>query len=301
MTSAKELIKGAVDMHLHSGPGLVPRGFDYVEIVRAAIDAGMRAMVVKDHHLPNGSLCQLVQKYFVNEGENFNLYGGLAMGNPIGGVNPSMVEIALAYNTKVFWMPVMSAAYGRERLAWLREHHPEYRSGVPTASKSLEFDPPMSIIGSDGKLLPEVGTVCRLIAEGDAVLATGHISRRETELLLDEAVKQGVKKIVITHAEFFRDFSMEEMRSFAKAGFYVEHIITTVYSGKMTYDRLYELVKNTGTDKAIISSDLGQVGRPLPSDGLLKFIEEMQLRGLSDEEIRRITGYNQKYLLGIDK
>lgn len=299
MSTPEELIKGAVDMHLHSGPGLIPRGYDYVEIVRAAIDAGMRAMVIKDHHMPNGSLCQIVQKYFVHEGENFDLFGSLAMGNPIGGVNPSMVEVALGYNTKVFWMPVMSAAYGRERMEYLKQHYPEYRSGVPYATHELKFDPPMTITDSAGKLLPEVGTVCRLIAEGNAVLATGHISKKETYLLLDEALRQGVKKIVITHAEYFRDWTMEEMKAFADAGFYVEHIITTVYSGKMTYDRLYELIQNNGCNNTIISTDLGQTGRPLPSEGLKTFIAEMQKRGLSDENIRRITGYNQKHLLGI--
>lgn len=300
MADAKELLKGAVDMHLHSGPGLVPRGYDHIEVVRAAVDAGMRAIVIKDHHLPSGNVCQLIQKCFVKEDENFNVYGGLVLGNPVGGINPSMVEVALGFNTKVFWMPVMSSKYGRERMVYLREHYPEYRSGVPVSKNEMKFDPPMSIIDDSGKLLPEVGTVCRLIAEGDAVLATGHISRRETELLLDEAVKQGVKKIVITHAEYYRDYTMEEMKAFANAGFYVEHIVTTVYSGKMTYDRLCELIRNNGCEQTIISSDLGQVGRPIPCEGLRVFIEEMLKRGLSEDEIRQITGKNQRYLLGIN-
>ncbi len=299
MTDAKELLKGAIDLHLHSGPGLVPRGFDHVEVVRGAIDAGMRALVIKDHHLPSGNICQLLQKYCVKEGENFNVYGGLVLGNPVGGINPSVVEVALGFNTKVVWMPVMSARYGRERMDYLREHCPEYRSGVPKAENEMRFDPPMSITDGTGRLLPQVGEVCRLIAQRGAILATGHISPRETRLLLDEAVKQGVKNIVITHAEYFRDFSMEDMREFAAAGFYVEHIITPVYSGKITYDRLFELVKNTGAGRAVISSDLGQVGRPLPSEGLTVFIREMQERGLSNEEIRQITSLNQRTLLGI--
>lgn len=300
MTEARELIKGAVDMHLHSGPGLIQRGFDYVEIVKAAIEMGMRAIVVKDHHMPNGGLCQIVQKYFVNEDVKFNLFGGLAMGNPIGGVNPSMVEIALGYDTKVFWMPVMSAKYGRDRMVWLKENYPEYRQGVPTAGKELLFDPPMLITDDFGKLRPEVSTVCRLIAEGNAVLATGHIGRRETELLLNEAVKQGCKKIVITHAEYFHEYTIEEMKELANAGFYIEHILTTLYSGKLTYDYLYEMLRGHGLDHCIISSDLGQVGRPIPPQGILSFIEAMQQRGMSDEEIRKIIGENQKYLLGID-
>lgn len=300
MAAASELIKGAIDMHLHSGPALIKRGYDHVEVVRSAIDAGMRAIVIKDHHMPDGGVCQLVQKYFVKENENFNVFGSMAMGNPVGGVNPAMVEIALEYDTKVFWMPVMSARYGRERMAWLRENCPEYRQGVPAASKTLYYDPPMTITDDFGKLLPEVAVVCRLIAEGDAVLATGHIGRRETDLLLDEAVKQGCKKIVITHAEYFRDYSIEEMKAFEDAGFYVEHILTTLYSGKLTYDYLYEMLRGHGLKRTIISSDLGQIGRPLPAEGILAFIEAMQERGMTDDEIRQITSKNQRYLLGIN-
>ncbi len=297
-TEPKELIKGAVDMHLHSGPGLIPRGYDHVQVAKAAKEAGMRAIVIKDQHLPSGNLCKLLQTYL--GGESFDVFGGMVLGNPVGGINPSAVEVALGFGTKVIWMPVSSAKYGRERMAYMREHFPEYRSGVPKVSKPLQYDPPLSVLDGDGKLLPELGPICRMIAEADAVLATGHLSREETHALLNEAVKQGCRRIVITHAEFFKDYSVQEMRDFQRAGFYVEHILATLYSGKQTYDRLYELLQEHGCEKTIISSDLGQVGRPIPSDGILTFIDEMQKRGMPEEDLRLITGANPRRLLGID-
>lgn len=301
MKTPEELIKGAVDMHLHSGPGLIPRGYDHIEVAKAAREAGMRAIVIKDQHLPSANVCTLLQRYFDESGGDFRIFGGLVLGNPVGGVNPSAVEAALGFGTKVIWMPVSSAKYGRERMAYMREHFPEYRSGIPKAKKALKYDPPLSILDSDGKLLPEIGPICHMIAEADAVLATGHLSKEETRELLDEAVKQGCKKVVITHAEFFKDYSIEEMREFQKAGFYVEHILATLYSGKQTYDGLYELIRGHGCEKTIISSDLGQVGRPIPSDGILTFIDEMQKRGLSEEDILRITGSNPRSLLDLDQ
>lgn len=296
----KELIKGAVDMHLHSGPGLIPRGCDHIEAAKAAREAGMRAIVIKDQHLPSANVCALLQRYFDESGGDFQIFGGLVLGNPVGGLNPSAVEAALGFGTKVVWMPVSSAKYGRERMAYMREHFPEYRSGVPKAKKALKYDPPLSILDGDGKLLPEIGPICRMIAEADAVLATGHLSREETRELLNEAVKQGCKRVVITHAEFFKDYSIEEMREFQKAGFYVEHILATLYSGKQTYDALYEMLRNHGCERTVISSDLGQVGRPLPSEGILQFIAQMQERGMTDEELTLITGKNPRDLLGLD-
>ena len=300
MMRPEELIVGAADMHLHSGPALTPRGFDHVEVVRSSIEMGMRAIVIKDQHVPSGNICQLLQKYFVKEGENFNVFGGLVLGNTQGGLSPSVVEANIGYDTKVVWMPVLSAKYNKERMAYLAGKYPEYATGVPKPKNALKYDPPLTILDESGKLLPQISDICKLIADADIVLATGHISREETKLLLDEAVKQGVKKIVITHPEYFRDFTMEEMRDFTKAGFYVEHILTPLYSGKITYDRLYELIRNNGVERTIIDSDLGQVGRPLPVKGLVDFVAAMQERGLADEEIKQIISKNQCYLLGIE-
>ena len=71
-----------------------------------------------------------------------------------------------------------------------------------------------------------------MIADADIVLATGHLSKRETNMLLDEAVGQGVKRILINHPEHLLYASIDEMKDYAKSGFYLEHSITLVYSHK---------------------------------------------------------------------
>lgn len=292
-----EILRGACDMHVHSGPALVARGVDHVEAVRACAEAGMRALVIKDQHVPSGNICQLLQKYFVNENENFNVYGGLILGNTQGGINPAIVEAAIGYDTKIVWMPVLSAAYHKERTALMSA---AATSTLPKPKFPLKFNPPQTILDSCGKLLPAVCDIVKLIADADIVLATGHLNpKTEIPLLLDEAVKQGVKKVVITHPEFFKDHTVEEQRAYSDAGFFVEHILATIYSKKQTYDDLYTLITEGG-DNVIISSDLGQVGRPNPVAGLTVFIEEMQKRGISDETLRRIMCHNQRKLLNLE-
>jgi hypothetical protein len=46
----ESLLKGALDIHVHSGPGLIPRSLDHVEAAKAAMAAGLRGIVVKDQH-----------------------------------------------------------------------------------------------------------------------------------------------------------------------------------------------------------------------------------------------------------
>lgn len=301
MASPQELIIGAADLHIHSGPSMIPRAYDHVEIARSCIEAGMRAIVVKDHHSPTGNVCQIIQRYLIKPSDNFNIYGSVTLNNAQGGINPSVIEAEIANQAKIVWFPTLSAAYHRERFRYLQQNDARYAAPLPAPARAIAYDPPISVLNSDGKLVDGVPQILKLIADGDAILATGHISKRETYAVLDEAVKQGVKKIIITHAEFFRDFSFAEMRDFVKAGFYVEHVITPLYSGYITYDEFYALVRNHGLERTIISTDLGQVGRPSPAKGLFDFIVEMQKRGLTDDEIRQITGKNQRILLGLEE
>lgn len=294
-----ELLVGAVDIHVHSGPAFTTRAFDHVETAQICAKAGMRAVVIKDTHASTGGVCQIVQKYFIDPKDKFDIISGFVLDNMTGGLNPAAVEAAIGYGSRVFWMPVSSAKYSKERLAYLAEHYPEYRSKQPSKGKIVN-DPPIEILDDFGRVRSSVSTICKLIADADAVLCTGHISIPETDALLDEAVKQGVKNIVVTHPEFFREYTIEQMRNYTSAGFYVEHTLTSMYSGKNTYDHMKELIDSNNSDYVIVSSDLGQVGRPSPDKGFITFYEEMQKRGMPDETLIKVTSTNGKKLLHLD-
>ena len=57
----EQLLAGACDMHVHSGPALVRRGLDHAELARACVRAGMRAAVVKDQHMPTAGAARLAE------------------------------------------------------------------------------------------------------------------------------------------------------------------------------------------------------------------------------------------------
>ena len=44
------LMKGAVDLHVHSGPSTMARQLDHFQAVEQAAAAGMRGIMFKDHH-----------------------------------------------------------------------------------------------------------------------------------------------------------------------------------------------------------------------------------------------------------
>ena len=44
-----DLLVGAVDLHCHSGPSVMPRYIDHIYAMKQAADAGFKAVLIKDH------------------------------------------------------------------------------------------------------------------------------------------------------------------------------------------------------------------------------------------------------------
>ena len=59
MQFANEMLKGAIDMHLHCGPDTMPC-IDPIEAAEQAKQAGMRAIVLKNHHYTTAPLAEIV-------------------------------------------------------------------------------------------------------------------------------------------------------------------------------------------------------------------------------------------------
>lgn len=45
-----QLLKGAIDLHCHSGPSVMPRCLNRVDAIREGEAAGLRAILFKDHY-----------------------------------------------------------------------------------------------------------------------------------------------------------------------------------------------------------------------------------------------------------
>ena len=103
-------IAGAIDLHCHPYPDLFPRLADDFDIVRAARDAGMRAIMLKCHHESTVSRAYLVQRVV----PGIRVYGGIVLNFYVGGLNPAAVEASLRLGGKEVWMPTVDAGYHAE-------------------------------------------------------------------------------------------------------------------------------------------------------------------------------------------
>src|SRR3546814_6594523 len=74
----ERLLKGAIDLHCHSGPSVMPRDLYHIEAIKEASDAGLRAILFKDHFYSADPIAELLRRHFSHL--NVDLLSGVEIG-----------------------------------------------------------------------------------------------------------------------------------------------------------------------------------------------------------------------------
>jgi len=109
---SKNLMRGVIDMHVHSNPDLRKRAYDDFELMEAGIRVGARAIVIKTHQgttMDRAYLCNRHNQIVHGGNNDFTMYGSITLNRVVGGLNPKAVEVALKLGAKVVWLPTQSA------------------------------------------------------------------------------------------------------------------------------------------------------------------------------------------------
>ena len=168
-TPIESLLVGAYDLHVHVAPDVVPRAQDWLELGEAAQAAGLAGMVLKDHTGSTAGQAQLLNRIFPDRPRFF---GSLTLNPPVGGLNPHAAAAALRLGAVVIFFPTYAAKCQIDRMGV--DGFPEPFPWARTAGAGI------GILNTQAELKPEVLDILRLIAQHDAVLATGHLSPPET-------------------------------------------------------------------------------------------------------------------------
>jgi len=285
-----EVLEGAIDLHFHAAPDLHDRLLDEMEIARDAREAGMRALLSKAHYGINAS-----RMYYVSKAvPGIHTFGGVVLNPAVGGLNPSAVETAIAFGGKEVWMPsIFSAAHIK--------HFKGTYGIMPGRVKWPENG--ISVLDGEGRLLPAVKEILDMIAQADIILGTSHCSGEESRILIDEAFRRGVKKILITHPHnVVPGLSLEVQLEFARKGAYLEHcfLSTTPMFFNARIQDVIEIIRKAGPERCVLATDFGQVFSPSPVEGLRMFILELMNQGITREDIDVMVRKNPARLLGLD-
>jgi len=279
-SDAEQLLRGAIDVHVHSDPDNVPRSVDGIEAAKQARAKGMRAIVLKNHYDPTAGLAYLARK----EAPGLEVFGGIDLNLTVGGMNAAAVE----HLTQV--------AGGWGRLVWMSTFDAENQVRYSKETR------PFVSVSRNGALLPETRAVIAAIAKHRLVLATGHVSAAEALLLLREGRQQGVAHMIVTHAmnpPVLMDVA--QMQEAARLGAMIEFVGGSLATADAParMDRFAEAIRRIGAQFCIASSDLGQKGNALPVDGFAAFLLALRARGLSAADLDRIAKQNPAALLDL--
>jgi Family of unknown function (DUF6282) len=278
----RELVVGAIDMHCHHGPDPHrERSVDAAEAVAEAEALGLGGVVLKSHVYPTGPVAVLMQKTV----RRLRVFGGICCDFEVGGLNPAAVEVALRTGAKVVWMPTFSSTVDRRKL---RLPGP----GIP-------------LLDADGRLVPAVEDILRLVRAHDAVVATGHTDLPEQFALVDAARALGVHT-VMTHALetlVGPDHTLAHVVELAARGATIEFTYLTCIPGGMAATEepaaFAHAMMTVGPERAIMSTDFGQAKSPHPAEGMRMFIDEMLAAGVPPAAVDTMARRNPARLLGL--
>lgn len=292
-----ELLKGSCDLHDHTGPAMFERLVDDFEAAKQAGDAGMKAIVLKDHHDDTSRRAYLTRKVV----PGIEVFGSVVLNYCLGGLNPFAVDVAIKSGAKIIFMPTVDA---RNHMAYYGELG-QYGPMKLVEEKSREYQAVngISIFTDENELDPRIPAILKLIAEANIILATSHLSSPETRRLVSEAQKAGVKKIIITPVDFaFVKRTIEEQIEWANQGAYMEYVYSSLSPAwhSITIEEMVENIRKVGPERCILSSDLGQMHNPAPVEGLRILYMLLLEKGFTEEEIGLMSRENPSKLLGLD-
>jgi hypothetical protein len=296
---ARELVRGAVDYHVHIAPDFVARRITDIALARRCLETGQAGFGLKSHYSSTAERAQVVAEAV----PGVTVLGTITLNRSIGGLNPLAVEIAAREGARVVWFPTVSSVNEQHEVlvadpngkvpVWVK-----FELSLREAGLACE---PVPVVDARGALLGEARAVLEVIARHDLVLCTGHLSRDEIFTLVDGALEAGVRQIVITHPEFpSQNLSDADQVALAELGALLERCFTTTYTGKAPWERAFAATRAVGAERTVWSSDLGQRFNPPVEDGLALMADAFLDAGFSEEEVRTMAVTNTRRVAGLE-
>jgi hypothetical protein len=244
----------------------------------------MRAIMLKSHVTLTADRAAVAEKMT----PGIRVLGGLALNDAVGGLNPAAVEVAIRMGARQIWMPTMSAA---NDIAYYRRHRPQ----------AVSEKHGITILGEDGGLAPAVHEILALTAEAGIIVSTGHLAPAEIAVLVPAAREHGNRRIIVTHPEAgLSAVPLAQQRDLAQPGVWFEYCFaSTIEDDPASLQDIADRIRTIGMAQAILSTDLGIAGFPLPVDGMRTYLSGLMELGFTWGELLPMVRDNPANVLGL--
>lgn len=281
-------------MHVHIGPEIIPRKYTTDKLIRDE-KGKIGGFVLKNHFYPT--------QPFINEISNskgLKFFGGVVLNNSVGGLNSEAILASRLITDKPFtvWFPTINAKNFLSQNKY--EIPPEWVNNKQFVGRRADSIIPVTTT-KNNKLTKEAIGVLKQVKQSGAILATGHLSWRESVLLTNNAIELGVKNIIITHPIYQTiNMPVTVQKYLAKKGCFIEQSYSMYSIDNIPISRIAKQIKEIGYKSVILSSDVGQRLSPPPSRALYDFAIFLKREGISEEALFYMLVTNPKKLLKIN-
>lgn len=286
-----EFLTGAIDLHIHSGPDVTDRIGTSIDIARGAADAGMSAIVLKDHAYPSFTKAVLTDQAV----DGVNVYGGITLNTTSGGLSARSAHGAIVGGAKVVMFPTFDLAHTAE------SDHP---SRLQKAHAFGEKFVALPIVDGQGQLTKQVNDVLEVVAQyPHVILSNGHVPGAETVALMDRAVELGVSKLVVEHPNGHPDwFTEDELKHLVQLGaaFNLSYNPYNPVMGARRFREAVEMIEFLGYTNCNLITDGGQSYNSMPHITLNTFSEMLYVEGVGLSEIFSMLKQSPAQLLDLE-
>lgn len=289
--SLRQILRQAIDLHVHIGPEVIPRKYTVETLIKAEQDK-LTGVGIKNHFYPTTPFISSLKIP-----KNFLVIGSVTLNNYVGGSNSWIIYATAEISKKpiIVWFPTINASNFLTKSkyeippGWVKNRSFKFRkSGEINGIKIVE----------NSKITERAYRVLKAIKNTNAILATGHISWLEAKILVEKAVDLNIEKIIITHPIYqIINMPIGIQKKLAERGAFIEHSYSMHAIDKIPIKKIANQIKAIGAKRCILTSDVGQTFSPSPSRALKDFARLLSKEGISLKEISQMMVANPRKLL----
>ena len=275
-----DLLRGVIDIHLHTAPDVRPRSIDDLAAARLAVRHGLGGVVFKNHHAPTADRAAIARLAVPGA----PVFGGVVLNEGVGGLNPDAVEACAQAGGRIAWLPTFGAANH------LRQ------SGAPGATG-------IALLDRRGRPSTALQAVFEAVSAHGMALATGHASPVEILVAVPAAFARGVRSVIITHPESdVVGLAIDDQARLAAMGAYLERVYAQPDGHGGWRPHVAEnaaAIRAVGVESTIVATDLGQLDNVAWIEGLAAYVRGLLEAGFHDDDIDQMCRRNPAAALGI--
>jgi hypothetical protein len=269
---------GITDLHVHSGPSLAPRHHYDREMADEVRSAGVSRFVLKAHEGSTAERARLI---------GAGAIGGIVLNSPVGGANPSAVQVAADLGARVVWLPTLSSPQHR-----MAADSVELRAHGGSTFSAVE------VCDETGHLRPHWLEVLDVIAAFDMLLASGHIPVETALVLFRAAHTLGVRRFLVNHPMLpFLGWREEFVAPLLELDARVEVGCLADHLSPPDLPATRRLLADYPPSLMVFGSDLGHSMFPMYMEGLSQWFGDVASL-FSDSSLERIMTTNGSDLVG---